>query len=368
LTSNIQDDLIESISTSNPTKSEVSVSPEIENHSYSDLNSSEDLLTNLYKQVSPGVVSIQVNSDLGLGQGSGFVIDKMGHILTNFHVIENATTIEVDFPSGVKVYGDVIGTDIDSDLAIIKVNLDQSQLFPLELGDSDQLEVGQTVIAIGNPYGLSGSMTLGIISASGRVLDSLRQSSDGIYFSAGDLIQTDAAINPGNSGGPLLNLKAEVIGVNRAIQTSGNSLMGDSGNIGIGFAISSNIFKKVTPYLISQGFYDYPYLGISSLPSLNLTYQEALNLPQATGAYITNVVSGGPCDQAGLRMGSTPTIIAGLYAGSDLIIRVDEITVREFSDLLRYITLEKSPGDTMILTIIRDGEEIELSVILGKRP
>jgi len=210
-------------------------------------------------------------------------------------------------------------------------------------------------------------MTVGIISARGRVLDSMRQTGEGIYFTAGDLIQTDANINPGNSGGPLLNLNGEVIGVNRAIQTSGITLSGDAANTGIGFAVSSNIVRRVLPSLISKGYYDYPFLGLSSLNSLSLTYQEVLGLQQSTGAYITSIVKGGPSDKAGLIAGQTPTEIAGLYSGGDLIIAADGRPVNEFSDLLGYLILNKAPGETIELTILRDGKEMNITLTLGKR-
>ncbi len=328
----------------------------------------EGTLEGLYQQVNPGVVSIRVSSVNDEALGSGFVIDKQGHIVTNYHVVENADKVEIDFPSGLKVYGDVIGTDLDSDLAVIKVNVSEENLTPLPLGDSDTALVGQTVVAIGNPYGLSGTMTLGIVSARGRVLDSLRQTASGVYFSAGDLIQTDTSINPGNSGGPLLNLKGEVIGVNRAIQTSGQTLSGGAANTGIGFAISSNIVRRVVPSLISSGSYKYPYLGLSSLNSLNLTIVEALNLPQNTGAYVTDIAAGGPADKAGLRGGTTQTEISGLYSGGDLIVAVDGREIKDFSELLSYMVLNKAPGDVITFTIIREGNRVEVPVTLGERP
>ena len=328
----------------------------------------EGTLEGLYRQVNPGVVSIRVSSVNDEALGSGFVIDKQGHIVTNFHVVENADKVEIDFPSGLKVYGDVIGTDLDSDLAVIKVDVSEEELTPLPLGDSDTALVGQVVVAIGNPYGLSGTMTLGIVSVRGRVLDSLRQTASGVYFSAGDLIQTDASINPGNSGGPLLNLKGEVIGVNRAIQTSGQTLSGESANTGIGFAVSSNIVRRVVPSLISNGSYNYPYLGLSSLNSLNLTIVDALNLPQNTGAYITDIAAGGPADIAGLRGGSTQTQISGLYSGGDLIVAVDGREIKDFSELLSYMVVNKAPGDVITFTIIRGGDRMDVPVTLGERP
>lgn len=328
----------------------------------------EGTLEGLYQQVNPGVVSIRVSSVNDEALGSGFVIDKEGHIVTNYHVVENADKVEIDFPSGLKVYGDVIGTDLDSDLAVIKVNVSEENLTPLPLGDSDTALVGQVVVAIGNPYGLSGTMTLGIVSARGRVLDSLRQTASGVYFSAGDLIQTDTSINPGNSGGPLLNLKGEVIGVNRAIQTSGQTLSGGAANTGIGFAISSNIVRRVVPSLISSGSYKYPYLGLSSLNSLNLTIVEALNLPQNTGAYVTDIAAGGPADKAGLRGGTTQTEISGLYSGGDLIVAVDGREIKDFSELLSYMVLNKAPGDVITFTVIREGNRVEVPVTLGERP
>jgi len=328
----------------------------------------EDALVQLYDRVSPGVVSIQVYSQFGGGLGSGFVIDKVGHIVTNYHVVEGAEEVEVHFQSGLKVLGDVIGEDLDSDLAVIQVDVDPAALQPLTLGDSDQILVGQSVIAIGNPYGLSGTMTTGIVSARGRTLESIRQTEAGSFFTAGDLIQTDATINPGNSGGPLLNLNGEVIGVNRAIQTSGSTLEGGAANTGIGFAVSSNILSLVLPSLKEGETYDYPYLGLSALPSLTLTQAEFLGISQATGAYIAEVVPGGPADEAGLQAGNEPTQVQGLFAGGDLIMGVDGQEVLQFSDMLSYMLLNKQPGDEIDLTVLRDGQEMDITVILGERP
>jgi 2-alkenal reductase len=327
----------------------------------------QDALVELYNRVSPGVVSIQVYSQVGAGIGSGFVVDKEGHIVTNYHVVDGAEEVEVHFTSGLKVYGDVIGEDLDSDLAVIKVDVDPSELSPLTLGDSNQLRVGQTVIAIGNPFGLSGTMTTGIVSARGRTLESIRQTEAGRFFEAGDLIQTDATINPGNSGGPLLNLNGEVIGINRAIQTGGISLSGTS-NTGIGFAVSSNILKTVLPALKAGQAYNYPYLGLSALSTLTLAQAEFLGISQATGAYVTEIVPGGPADLAGIQAGNELTQVQGLFAGGDLIIGVDGRPILEFSELLSYMMLNKQPGDDMNVTVLRNNQEMQLTVTLGQRP
>lgn len=327
----------------------------------------EGSLEALYEQVSPGVVSLQFTTTEGGGQGTGFVIDKEGHIVTNYHVASEATELEVHFPSGLKVYGTVIGTDMDSDLAVIKVDVDPDVLVPLTLGDSEAIKVGQTVVAIGNPYGLSGTMTVGIVSARGRVLDSMRQTESGTFYSSGDTIQTDALINPGNSGGPLLNLNGEVIGVNRAIQTAGTSITGGAVNTGIGFAISSNTVRRVVPALIETGTYAYPYLGLSSYSNMSLAMVEALKLPQSTGAYVASVVAGGPADQAGIKGGTQPTAVQGLTTGGDLIIAVDGIEIKDFSELMSYLVLNTSVGDEIVLTVIRSGQTMDIPVILGRR-
>jgi len=327
----------------------------------------EGSLEALYELVSPGVVSLQFNTAEGGGQGTGFVVDKEGHIVTNYHVTSDVKELEVHFPSGLKVYGTVIGTDLDSDLAVIKVDVDPALLIPLTLGDSNAIKVGQTVVAIGNPYGLSGTMTVGIVSARGRVLDSMRQTESGTYYSSGDTIQTDALINPGNSGGPLLNLNGEVIGVNRAIQTAGVSITGGAVNTGIGFAISSNTVRRVVPSLIENGSYAYPYLGLSSYSNMSLAMIEMLNLPQSTGAYVASVVTGGPADKAGIKGGTQLTSVQGLTRGGDLIVAVDGIEIKDFSELMSYLVLNTSVGDEIILTVIRSGQTMDIPVILGQR-
>ena len=331
---------------------------------------SDFTLSSIYERVNPGVVSIFITTAQGAGSGSGFVYDTEGHILTNFHVVEDATSIEVDFPSGLKVDGVVTATDLDSDIAVITVDVPADQLVPLPLGDSDALKVGQMVVAIGNPFSTySSTMTLGIVSAKGRILDSIRTDGDQTTFTAGDIIQTDAAINPGNSGGPLLNMEGEVIGINRAIQTTGTTTEGTAVNSGIGFAVSINIVKRVAPTLVKGEDYDYPYIGISSSPiDYTLAEWRTLGVTQTSGAYITSVTSGGPAESAGLRGGSIATDIPYLVAGGDLIVAVDGKPVIVYGDLISYIFTNKSPGDQIILTIIRDGEKMEVPLILGKRP
>ena len=328
----------------------------------------DGILVEIYEQSNPGVVAIQVLTETGDGLGSGFVIDKEGHIITNFHVIDGVSDLEVDFPSGFKVRGEVIGTDTDSDLAVVKVDAPADELHPLPLGDSSTIKVGQTVVAIGSPFRLNGTMTTGIISSLGRTLSSLNEAPGGSFFTAGDIIQTDAAINPGNSGGPLLNLNGEVVGVNRAIETYNINSQEDPLNSGIGFAIAINTVKRVAPSLISEGSYAYPYLGISSLNEISLLQQEALDLPQATGVYVTNVTPNSPADRAGIRGGTTPTDFFNLFSGGDLIIAIDGRTTQTFSELLSYLMQEKSPEDTITFTILRNNQELEVDLILGKRP
>jgi 2-alkenal reductase len=335
-------------------------------------------LSQLYASVSPGVVSIVIYVDEGphsdsipVGQGSGFVYDLEGYIITNQHVIDGATSIEVDFPSGLKAWAEVIGSDPNSDLAVIRVDVGQDQLHPLTLGQTNDIHIGDQVVAIGNPFGLTGTMTVGIVSALDRVLDSINTTPDGGIFSAGDLIQTDAAINPGNSGGPLLNMQGEVVGVNRAIRTEAFTVSGDAANSGVGFAIPVDIVRRVVPELIETGQYLAPYLGISTLDESfwNLRTLEALELPpDATGAYITVISADSPASQAGLIGGSQPTSIPSLLAGGDLIVAIDGLRVQTFSQLLSYLLSETEVDQTVVLTVVRDGEELDIDLVIGARP
>ncbi|MDF1500419.1 MAG: trypsin-like peptidase domain-containing protein [Anaerolineales bacterium] len=336
-------------------------------------------LISLYTNVSPGVVTIWTFDDISAGltttlptgQGSGFAIDDQGHIITNHHVIAGADEIEVDFPSGAKAWADLIGTDPDSDLAVLKVEIDGEFFTPLPLGDSDDVRVGEFVVAIGNPFGLRGTMTVGIISAIGRTLESERTTASGLRFSAGDLIQTDAAINPGNSGGPLLNMNGEVIGVNRAIQTESFTVEGDAANSGVGFAIPINIVRRVAPGIIQNGEYRYPYLGISSLDDdlWNLKTIQALGFNAlSNGAYITAVVPGSPADQAGLQGGTSETEIPNMRRGGDLIVAIDKQPVYNFAGLLSYLFKYTEVGQDVTLTVLRDNEEVEIPLTIGARP
>ncbi|MBM3120950.1 MAG: PDZ domain-containing protein [Chloroflexi bacterium] len=335
-------------------------------------------LVALYQRIDPGVVAIITFATVDgaqdvrmpVGQGTGFVIDSEGHIVTNQHVVAGAEEIEIDFPSGLRAWAEVLGTDLDSDLAVLKVDVPADHLVPLPLGDSDQVQVGERVIAIGNPFGLSGSMTSGIVSAIGRTLDSERAAPGGQPFSSGDIIQTDAAINPGNSGGPLLNLRGEVIGVNRAIRTESFTVSGDAASSGIGFAIPINIIKRVVPSLIETGRYDYPYLGISSLSqdTLNLNTLERINLPPDTvGIYVTCVTAGGPADRAGLR-GAGACNENGLRAGGDLIVAIDGRPLATFNDLISYLVSSTQVGQTIVVTVNREGERVDLTLTVGTRP
>lgn len=325
-----------------------------------DLIAQEDALVGLYERISPGVVAILTFGDvgevtMGLGSGSGFVIDKEGHIVTNYHVVEGADEIQISFTSGLKVRGEVIGTDTDSDLAVIKVDLPAEDLTPVPLGDSDAVRVGQIVVAIGNPFGLNSTMTTGIVSSVGRTLDSINLSSSGQAFAAGDVIQTDAAINPGNSGGPLLNLKGEVIGVNRAIRTFNTNENSEPVNSGIGFAVSVNIVKRVVPSLIAEGSYAYPYLGITSWSDIPLTEAERVGLEKSVGAMVTNVVPGSPAEEAGLLV-------------DDVILEIDGQEILDFSDMLSYLFTNTAPGDTITLLVFRSGETVDVPLTLGARP
>jgi len=319
-------------------------------------------LSELYGAVNPGVVNIQVfvtrGAVSGQGAGSGFVLDEEGHIVTNNHVVADATAVTAVFYNGIEGEAEIVGTDEYSDLAIICVDPLPEGVNPLPVGDSEEVMVGEWVVAIGNPFSLGGSMSLGIVSAIGRSIPS------GVTrFGIPQAIQTDAAINPGNSGGPLLNLAGEIIGVNAQIASAG---AGQSA--GVGFAIPSNIVRRVVPELIANGAYEWPWLGVEGA-SLNLIFQQANDLETQQGAYIISVTPGGPADQAGLQGSSGTRQVDGLDVpvGGDVVIAADGERILDFDDLLTVIA-SRSPGDTLELTIIRDGSEHQISVTLEPRP
>jgi 2-alkenal reductase len=317
----------------------------------------------LYAQVLPGVVAINTQTSLG----TGFVFDNDGHIVTNQPVVDGTNEVEISFFSGYKAYGTVIGTDSDADVAVIKVDAPADQIHPLAIGDSNKLQVGQSVVAIGNPFGLNGTMTLGIVSGLGRT--QFAHAADGGFFSTADIIQTDAAINPGNSGGPLFNMNGEVVGVNQSIRTDNvDQETGNAVNSGVGFSISINLVRRVAEGLIRDGKYEYPYLGVSSSSELGLAEYEALGLTTYTGAYVLTVTPGGPADKAGIRAGDKPTSNPNLNAGGDIITAIDGQPIVNFDDLLSYLLTNKSPGDDAVLTVIRDGQTMDITVKLEKRP
>ncbi len=333
----------------------------------------ETALTSLYQQANPAVVYILTST----GSGSGFVYDEDGHIVTNNHVVEGSQQVEVVFSSGERSIADVKGTDADSDLAVLKVEDMPEGIDPLPLGDVNQVQVGQIVVAIGNPYGEQGSMSMGIVSGKGRSLTSQRSGSQDneqqpdqqnpfgqvpgsmttSSYSLPEVIQTDAPLNPGNSGGPLLNLAGEVVGVNSAIATESGS------NSGVGFSIPATAVERIIPELIAKGSYTYSYMGVAFDNDVSLDEQNAYDLTQTQGAYILQVTAGGPADQAGLQAADIQT-----GRGGDLIIAIDGVTIQDFGDLNSYLVFNTSPGQTIQLTILRDGKQIELPFTLGARP
>lgn len=320
----------------------------------------ENRFIDIYNRVNPAVVHIFVFDDDGLflGQGSGFVIDQSGHIVTNNHVLSGGEELEVVFASGERRRADLLGTDVDSDLAVIQVDSLPDGVQPVPLGDSGDLQVGQFVIAIGNPFGVSGSMSIGVISGLERTIRSQRIVPGG-SFSIPQVIQTDAAINPGNSGGPLLNLSGEVIGVNSNIlSTSGT-------NSGVGFSIPVNAVRNIAPALIADGEYTYPYLGISMWSEdFTLRQLEVLDLPP-NGVYVTGVAEDSAAEEAGL-IGHNLSV--SFTDDGDYITAINDEPVRNSDDLLSYLVFETTVGETVELTVIRDGEEIKLPLTLGERP
>jgi len=324
----------------------------------------DEALVDLYARVNPSVVNVTVyqreSGDLvPVGQGSGFVFDANGHIVTNAHVVHGAEQLEVVFSNGVVRSAELVGEDLHSDLAVVRAENLPQEADPLPLGDMDKLAVGQSVVAIGNPFGLEGTLTRGIISALGRNIPALT------VFSIPQSIQTDAAINPGNSGGPLLNLQGEVIGVNAQIETGGIT----RSNLGIGFAIPVSIVRLVVPDVIQGGVHHWAWLGIRG-GSLTPPLVEAMDLSVDKGAYIAEVVSRGPASKASLHGSNRTVKVNGrdVEVGGDVITAINGHPVNTFDDLLIYIALETGPNQEVTLTILRNGESLEIPVTLEERP
>jgi 2-alkenal reductase len=314
----------------------------------------QDGLVNLYSRANPAVVYIIVPP---IGSGSGFVYNEDGYIVTNNHVIENGQEYEVVFAGGERLEAELVGSDVDSDLAVIKVDELPDGVQPLPLGSSDALAVGQFVVAIGNPFGEQGSMSLGIVSGLGRSLQSQRALDSDNSYSLPLVVQTDAPINPGNSGGPLLNLDGEVVGVNSAIATTSGT------NSGVGFSIPVKAVKRIIPSLIESGAHDYPYMGAAFEDEISLEEQNLYGLSQTAGAYVVSVTANSPADRAGLVAANNTS-----GRGGDLIIAIDDRPITDFGDLNAYLAFETEVGQTITIRVLRDGETVELPLTLGQRP
>ncbi|MFN8444344.1 MAG: trypsin-like peptidase domain-containing protein [Caldilineaceae bacterium] len=334
-------------------------------------------LMNIYAQVNPSVVNVSIfqknsslhegsfsdfNPDdlLEVGGGSGFVWDDAGHIVTNQHVVDSAEELHVKFSDGTASIAEVIGVDVDSDLAVIQIDPAGYRLHPVKRGNIDQVRVGMRVAAIGNPFGFEGTLTSGIVSAVGRTIPSRST------YSIPDSIQTDAPINPGNSGGPLINEKGEVIGVNAQIRSE------ERANSGVGFAIPIAIVERVVPALIADGVYKHSYIGVSGDTFSPICADELGLDPNLRGALVVQVLSRTPAARAGLRDGDAYNShypgLCPATKGGDLITAIDSHPVASFDDVLIYLTRFTSPGDTIELSILRDGKEQKVDVTLTERP
>ena len=319
----------------------------------------------VYDKVADGVVNITstaiqmdffFNAFPTQGSGSGSIIDTKGNILTNHHVVANARTLEVTLADESKWPAKLIGSDPDSDLAVIKIDAPKEKLKVIPMGDSKNLKIGQKVLAIGNPFGLERTLTTGIISSLGRTI----RSDSGTLME--DIIQTDAAINPGNSGGPLLNSEGEIIGINSAIVSP------SGGSVGIGFAIPANTAKRVVPELLSKGYVTYPWIG-ATIQSLIPEIAKYLKVSVERGAMIAEVAKGGPADKAGLNGGSQRVQVGNMIVlvGGDIVVKVDQRDVKTNDELIRYVR-EKKPGETILLKVLRKERFEEVKVTLGERP
>lgn len=338
-------------------------------------NAAQAVLVNLYQRVNPAVVNIEVvaGGNLVVSSGSGFVIDQAGHIATNAHVVLGASEIIVTFYDGLMVSANLVGYDTFSDIAVIQVNVPSENLVTVEFGNSNDLQVGQYVVAIGNPFGLRSSMTTGIISATGRTLDSnqLINGASGDRYSNPAIIQIDATVNPGNSGGPVLDIQGRVIGIATAIRS-------DSGLFeGIAYAVPVNTILRVVPQLIERGVATYPWLGISAEPLEDpgvsmYAVAEVLGIPIRNGVLVSSVIENSPAEQAGLRGGNAEDVISirgiPVRIGGDIIIAVNGQPVTDIDDLLEYLVQNTSPGDLITLTVYRDNQTLDVPVVLGERP
>jgi S1-C subfamily serine protease len=323
----------------------------------------------VYTEAAPAVVNITSNV-IGYnafmqpvpeqGTGSGFVYDTQGHIVTNYHVVENAQSVSVTLSTGETYAATVVGTDPSNDLAVLTTDAD-SLPAPIPLGDSNQLRVGQFVVALGNPFGLQGTLTVGVVSALGRII----QSPDGRFI--GEAIQTDAAINPGNSGGPLLDLEGRVVGIDSQIISPSQA------SAGIGFAVPSTAVSRVVPQLIANGKYPHPWLGVQLIditPDRATALQQAgMNVPVQEGVLVAEVVSGSPADKAGIRGGDRMATIgnASIPIGGDIITAINGQAMSSLQQLTVYLETETQVGDTVDVTLIRDGQEMTVKVTLAER-
>ncbi len=316
-------------------------------------------VTRVYELVKDSVVEIRTLYRFGESVGSGFVYDPLGHVVTNNHVVEGGLEYYVYFIDGSAYKAELVGRDPDTDLAVLKiVTGDENRLFkPLRLGNSSTLRIGEQIIVIGNPFELTGSVTTGIVSQKGRLLPSSRG-----YLIPG-IIQIDAAVNPGNSGGPILNMRGEVVGIATAIESPTGQFAG------IGYAVSSNVVRRIVPALIEKGAYSHSYLGISGR-EIDALVARALGLGVKKGLLVESVVPNGPADRAGIRGGSRNLVVAGreYRVGGDVIVAINGTAITSMDDLLTYMVERTSPGDTVLLTILRGGETLNVAVALGVRP